>query len=225
MSSADRPVETNRRGHLRPVDLGWVGAGIGLAATLGILLIRSANGSGAGEGSSVVSTAGLTVMFAGPAIVGAIGAANRRREVLVGAGLAYLPMAVLAFSGVTMILLIPALLFAYAGLRDPDRLGQIGRRRDQPIVAVAVTGLLIAGLVGLFATTTAICWERSVDGTVTEREATASDASGVEIPVGTGDVVASGCSSGVLSTTGLAIVLACTAASAGLAVRFGRARG
>lgn len=205
-------------------DVGWIGVVLGLAATLAVGLLRSANAGDVGPGPSTGSVIAFTVLLAGPAVVGAIGSANRRREVLVAAGLAYLPLAVLSFSGVTLVLLIPAALFVYAGLRESGASDRTARRRDHPAIAVAIVGLLTVGLIGLFATMTAVCWEETADGTIREREVPAEEVSGagIEVAIGAGDVIASGCSSGVVSSAGMVIVSICAASAFGLAARAGR---
>lgn len=212
---------------VRPTDLGWIAVGLGLAATLAIGLVRGAGTTEVGPGLSTGSTIALTVLLAGPAIVGAIGTSTRRREVLVGAGLAYLPLTVLSFTGITLMLFVPAILFLYAGLRTPGASDATAGTMARPGIALAIAGLLTIGLIGLFATTSGSCWEQSADGTIRQVEVPSQDVRGDEgvMSVGQGDIVASGCSSGVISVTGLVIVLACVGASVGLAIRVGRAPG
>ncbi len=209
-----------------PMDVGWIAAGLGLASALAFGFIRGANAEGVGPRPSGASIIAFSALLGGPAIVGAIGAANRRRDVVVGAGLAYVPLAMLSFSGVTLFFLIPALLFLYSGLRVPDGVGHPARRTDRPAIALAIVGLLTAGVVGLFATVGAVCWEQTADGTIRQREVPAGEISGAygEVTVGTGEVVASGCSGGVISTTGAVIVLVCAATAVGLAAGVGRTR-
>ena len=191
-----------------------------MAASIGLLAIRQASTDDVEPGLTPWAFVGWFVFWSGPAIVGAIGAANGRREILVGAGLSYAWMAVLSFSGVTLILLVPALLFLYAGLRTPRRAAGAGRR-DGPLLAVAIIALLAGSFAGLFATLETVCWERSADGTV-RTQPEVIDANEGELPVGNDDVIASGCAGGQVSPLGSAIVVACVAAAAALAVGAGR---
>lgn len=202
-------------------DVGWIGVGLGLAADLVIGLIRGANTGDAGPGASAASIGAVTTLLAAPAVVGAIGLASRRREPLIAAGLAYMPLAMLSFSGVTLVLLIPAALFVYVGSRGSALFDGVAPRTARPAV-VAIVGVLAAGLIGLFATMTGVCWEQTADGTIHEREVPVEGVlDGGEVMVGAGDVIASGCSTGVVSTAGLVIVCLSTAAAVGLAVRIG----
>ncbi len=59
----------------------------------------------------------LAVLFATPAVIGALGAVSGRRVLLLVAGTLCLFQSVLAFSGVTLIFLVPSLVFFYAALK------------------------------------------------------------------------------------------------------------
>ena len=222
MRSVDDRVGS--RPSVRPIVVGWIAVGSGLAAAFAIGLIREAATDEIGPGLSPGSIIAFAALIGGPAIVGAIGTATRRRDVLVGAGLAYLPLSLLSFSGVTLILLIPAVLFLYAGLRGPAPDLTVARRRHRPAIALVVAGLLTCGLIGLIATMTTACWEQTADGVVRQVDVPAGfgDGSSIEVAIGADDVIASGCSGGMVSTAGVTITIACVAAAAGLAVRVGR---
>jgi hypothetical protein len=222
MSSAEAD---GGRGRFDPAGVGWIAAGLGLAAAIGLSALRFAAASGPGPEAMPGPVIGTFALWGGPAIVGAIGTATRRRDVLAGAGLAYLPLALLSFSGVALALLAPALLFLYAGLRSPARQAAPMRRTDRPAIMLATTGLLITGLIGLFATMQAVCWEELADGTIRQHTVAAEDLNGIEMTVGVDGVVASGCSSGEISAAGTAITVGCLSIAAGLAIRVGRARG
>ena len=222
MSSADLRPGPSEPARIRPTDLGWVGAAVGIAAGVGLLALRLANTDDFEPEPTLAALIGWFVFWSGPAIVGAIGAANGRRDILVGAGLSYVWMGALSFSGVTFILLAPALLFLYAGLRQPRGATGDGRR-DRHLVAVAVLALLVGSFIGLFGTLQTVCWERSADGTVrTHPEILGADTG--EVPVGIGGVVASGCSGGQVSPLGDVIVIGCVATASGLAAVAGRRR-
>lgn len=203
--------------------VGWIAVGFGFAATIWIGLVRGAATDEIGPGLSAESIVAFAVLIAGPAMVGTVGMATRRREVLVGAGLAYLPLAVLSFSGVTLVLLIPAVLFLYAGTRPSVPRAGLASRHVRPVVALAIAGVLTLGLIGLLATTTAVCWEETSDGSIRVREVPAAElSSGVEVAIGADDVVVSGCSSGVVSMVGALVVSICVVAAIGVAARSGR---
>jgi hypothetical protein len=137
---SDRPAAT-----FHSLDLGWLAGGLTLAIAFGLTAIRAHSESDPGPGMTPAAIIGFFVLWAGPGIVGLIGTARRRRDVILGAGIACLPMAMLAFSGVTLVLLVPGILFVYAGLRDPDP----GRRapprtsRRRGLVTAAVAILLM----------------------------------------------------------------------------------
>ena len=220
MSSVDPRPGPPGSIRIRTTDLGWVAAAVGLAASFGLLALRQASTDDVEPGLTPWAFVGWFVFWSGPAIVGAVGAAYGRREVLAGAGLSYACMAVLSFSGVTLILLVPALLFLYAGFRTPRRAAGAGRR-DGPLAGVAIIVLLVGSFVRLFGTLETVCWERSTDGTIRTHPGV-GDASEGEVAVGIDGVVASGCSGGQVSPIGSAIVLACVAAAAAMAVVAGR---
>jgi hypothetical protein len=220
MSSADLRPGHPQSVRIRPTDLGWVAAAVGMAASVGLLALRQANADDFEPGLTPWAFVGWFVLWSGPAIVGAIGAANGgRREVLVGSGLSYIWMAALSFSGVTFILLLPALLFLYAGLRTPPRAAATGRQ-DRPLVGIAIFALLVGSFIGLFGTLQTVCWERSADGTV-RTHPEVIDANEGEVSVGIDGVGAAGCSGGQVSPLGSAIVVACVAGAAALAVGAG----
>ena len=224
MSSADGPPPTAGSVPVAPArgprDLAWVAAGLALVAAVGLAGLRASNESSPGPGMTPMAFTGFFAIWAGPGIVGLIGAAKRRREILVGAGLACLPLAVLSFSGVTLIFLAPAILLLYAGLRDPARRGSLSPQRHRPLLSIAILALLIGAIGGLFATET-VCWQTLADGTVRLDPANAGAIGGGEVTIGDG-VGAAGCSTGEMSLVGSAIAIACVGGAAGLALRVRR---
>jgi len=92
MSSADLRPGQSEPDRIRPTDVGWVAAAVGIASGLGLLALRLANANDLEPGPTVGALVGWLVFWSGPAIVGAIGAANGQREILVGAGLSYVWM-------------------------------------------------------------------------------------------------------------------------------------
>ncbi len=214
---SDRPAAT-----VHPLDLGWLAGGLTLAIAFGLTAIRARSVSDPGPGMTLAAIIGFFVLWAGPGVVGLIGTARRRRDVLLGAGIACLPMAMLAFSGVTFVLLVPGILFMYAGLRDPDRGRPLsGTSRGRGLVTAAIAILLMAGIASLFVRQTA-CWEQLADGTIRDRPDLVDSVEGGGIAVGTGDVVASGCWSGEIALAGSVLAVTGVIAAGGLALRVGR---
>lgn len=140
--------------------LGLFAAGIaaGCAVLLGV--VASSAGSTVPQGE-IPRGVILAFLLGAPAAIGALGAVSGRRVLLVAAGILCLCQSVLAFSGVTLILLLPALLFLRAGVSDP---GEAPARQAPnplrllvlvvlavPVALLAVTRLGIFGLLPLVA--------------------------------------------------------------------------
>lgn len=129
----------------------WVGVAItlGIAACLGVL--RASNDHGPLEGV-VRGAVGLAALVAAPGLIGAIGAASGRRSLLFAAGIGDGLMSVLAFSGVTLVLLVPAALFlATAAAQDMSGRapGSGGTSAIRPLLTAVVT--VLVGVGGLLA--------------------------------------------------------------------------
>lgn len=131
----------------------------GLAAMLAILAAVAHDGMG--PSPAIPSWVPLGILYGAPAVIGWLGAVTRRGPLLVAAGVLYLPLAVLAFSGVTLPFLLPALLYlrAAAGHRSPVAASRglaPSRRRALVILAVSAVSapivvwiVLASGLVGV----------------------------------------------------------------------------
>jgi hypothetical protein len=94
--------------------LGFLGAAVQLA--FAVVLGVGAGGSSDFPDPPEVVPRGLAMglLYATPAVIGALGAIGRRRSVLAAAAAATTIGSVLSFSGVTLIFLVPGLLFAAA---------------------------------------------------------------------------------------------------------------
>jgi hypothetical protein len=213
---SERPALT-----VHSLDLGWLAGGLTLAIAFGLTALGARSQAGPGPGMTPAAVVGFFVLWAGPGVVGLIGTARRRRDVVLGAGIACLPMAMLAFSGVTFVLLVPGILFLYTGLREPDPGRAPAGTGRRGLVTATIAILLMAGIAGLFLRQTA-CWEQLADGTIRDRPDLVDSVDGGGIAVGAGDVVASGCSSGDIAPAGTVIAVAGVVAAAGLALRVGR---
>lgn len=140
--------------------LGLFAAGIAAGCTLLLGVVASAAGS-AGVPAEVPRGVVLAALLGAPAAIGGLGAVSGRRILLVAAGILSLCLSVLAFSGVTLILLIPALLFLRASVTDtadprprqaPNRLRLLVLfALAVPVALLAVTRLGIFGLLPLVA--------------------------------------------------------------------------
>lgn len=122
---------------------------VALAATLGVI----ATGSGAFPHPPEPIPRGLAlgVLYALPAVIGALGALGRRRSLLAAASVLSAIGSVLAFSGVTLFFLVPSFLFA-AAAGTVTRTQSAGRRRPALGalaglgVAIVITALAAAWL-------------------------------------------------------------------------------
>ncbi|HEX7222250.1 MAG TPA: hypothetical protein VF231_03305 [Candidatus Limnocylindrales bacterium] len=90
------------------------------------------------------------VLVATPGVIGAIGAATGRGTVLVAAGVLCLMQSVIAFSGVTLVYVIPALGFLHAASGGPVMRSEgFGPGRVLMVVGLFLLGLLIAFTIGI----------------------------------------------------------------------------
>lgn len=115
---------------------------VGAAAQLGIALLfgglAGSRGAFPSPPEPIPRGLALGLLFALPAILGFIGAVSRDRATLAATAVLAAAGSVIAFSGVTIVLLIPALLFASAaGQGDGDR-----ARPQRPWVVTVIVGVL-----------------------------------------------------------------------------------
>ncbi len=198
--------------HPRSTDLGWLGAGVVLAAALGLTTIRASADGATGLGLTLLALLATLVAFAGPALVGMVGAATGSRTVLVAAGIACVPLSVMAFSGVTLVMLAPACLFLYAGLKPSATTID---RPTRPRWVAAIAALLVVGGFAPFLATDTVCWDRYADSNMGVVVRLSPDE-----PNGPSEVtvVGSGCDGGQTSLAGGSIAFA----AVGLAVALAR---
>lgn len=160
----------------------------------------------------------VLVLYALPGLVGLLGVATRRPALLLAACVASAAGAFVAFSGVTLIFLVPALLFLVAAARLAG--APSGAAHDDWIAGIA-QGLLAAAVVALFVgagaavllETDSECWSavRTPFGLRLERSPFATGE--IALPL---DAVSMGCSTGLISARGVA--LGTLLAGAGLAL-------
>ena len=205
-----RPV-----GHPRPADLGWIGGALTLAAALGLTSIRASADGASGLGLTLLAIVATLVAFAGPGLVAMVGAARDRPAVLAAAGIACFPLAVLAFSGVTLVMLAPACLLLYAGMRP------LAGSPDRPVpggLVVAIAGLLIVGGVAPFLAPDTVCWDRYAEPGMGVIVRLSPDE-----PNGPSDVpvLGSGCDGGQTSLIGGSVAIVAVAVAVALAIHAG----
>lgn len=148
---------------------GLIATAVAAALVLMLLVVISGTASrdGLGPPRTIPSQLPLGLLYGGPAAIGWLGARSARRPLFTAAGLLYLPLAVLAFSGVTLPFLLPALLYLRAAATrepvasQPQRLQPPRRSSRRSLIAVAavltsvpivlwiVLSLGIVGVVGV----------------------------------------------------------------------------
>jgi hypothetical protein len=176
----------------------------------------------------------LGLVYALPAVVGGLGAWAGRRPLLVAAAVACTVGSILSFSGVTLLFLVPALLFAVAAIaprREKTETGGLAaalsgaaaprRGRDWSgvargvLLAITLAALMVGSGVSLLALTEARCWigEESPSGVIDYR--IVPDIYGVSVDKGG----SAGCSSADLTVRGAVVAAILGLGALGLAVR------
>lgn len=186
-----------------PLVPGWIAAGVTLAIALALTLFRATND--VQPGVDAVGLLGFFAAFAGPGLVAAVGLTRGRRGPLVAAAAVLVCLSPLSMGGVTLPLLIPAILLIYTAGRLP--VSGLHRARSL-IFAVLTFGLLAAAPIALFTTTEVVCWDDYGGGNVVVQVLP-------EMPTGEQAIApfGGGCSSGSISTRGGSLaILAVTGA-------------
>jgi hypothetical protein len=145
----------------------------GLAALAFALAILALARSQGGPEPPLAASRGLAsvVLLAAPGLIGLLGAWTRRPTVVVAAGVLCLLQSVVAFSGVTLVYLLPAIGF----LRAATDNGGPSSSRPRPVllllaailaVPIAVAVVLLTGILGvlLLATVAGVAASRSRSG-------------------------------------------------------------
>jgi len=129
---------------------GLIATAFAAALVVMLMLIVAANQNSLGPPSTIPRWLPIGLAYGAPAVVGWLGALGGSRPLLVAACLLYLPLALLAFSGVTLPFLLPALLFLraateprpVAGPGDQLDSGPALRNRRRRLLVVLAAGLL-----------------------------------------------------------------------------------
>lgn len=103
-----------------PRGLGLAAAAIAAGCTLALAAISAGASDAFSPPEEVPRPLALAILFGAPAVIGAIGALSGRRVLLVVAATLCLFQSVLAFSGVTLIFLVPSVVFFYAALKPNE---------------------------------------------------------------------------------------------------------
>ena len=170
----------------------------------------------------------LGLLFSLPAVIGALGATSGRRALLAAAAALSGAGTLMSFSGLTLVFVLPTLLFAAGALAAPPA------RRDgvsrQPIasklagavVAVSVVALGIGAAVALLSTTEMVCWEAYRTPAGIEYRSAPPGGNGLTVSP---DALGSGCNEGELSLRGAAAAVVLSLAAVLIAGFASRRRG
>lgn len=138
-----------------------IAANIGLSALLGVFLLIATAWP---AGDVVPRPILVATLFGAPAIVAELGRRSARRQLIAAAGIGLVPQSFLAFSGVTLIFVIPAAMYLAAAARQPaSRPPSAGPNRGLGLIlavaTVVIPCLLVAATVAaLIVLTGSGCW-------------------------------------------------------------------
>ena len=140
----------------------------------------------------------LALLFLLPAVLAAIGAMRRSRPILVAAGVLCLAQSFVAFSGVTIPFVVPAIVLIALGARND---GEAATRRENA-GGVVVVLLGFAMWVTPFTMTETTCWvaETGIDGIVVTRQVPEAETQTLG-PIEVG----AGCDGGTVTARGVAL--------------------
>lgn len=167
----------------------------------------------------------IFLVFAIPALVGWLGAVRSRPALMIGAGLTSFVGAFMAFSGVTLIFLIPALLFVFGAVQVQGSSRARGRESiARGIARAGATFAIVVLLVGAGGSALLItdegCWAdyRDSAGRVEPFPYTTGE---ISVPPTATSV---GCSTGIISPRGVGLAAVLWAGAVLLAERSSRGR-
>ena len=198
---ARAPIErqTGARSEADPRRLGLGAAAIvaGYACVVG-LISASASAGEPGPPEVVPRPVVIAVLLMLPAAIATIGAWRRCGPLLIAAGILCLAQSFIAFSGVTLPFVIPAVLLLVIG----GRASAVPHPRRAGLAAIAVVALGIGSWFALLGTTEEVCWvaRTGADGELVYSRIPVTDSYTMGL-----DDVASGCDGGALTTQGIAL--------------------
>lgn len=168
----------------------------------------------------------LMGIFALPGVVGLIGVRARRPALLVAASLTSGVGSFIAFSGVTLIFLVPTVLFVFGAVALAG--APVGSPREgvvrgvaQLLIATLIVVLLIGGGASALLLTDSGCWTvyQSAIGVRVETQPYSNGE--MEVPQG---ATSMGCSTGLISLRGVGLAVVLEGAAIGLAMLASRRR-
>ena len=168
----------------------------------------------------------LIGVFAAPSVVGLIGVRARRPALLLGAGLASAVGSFTAFSLVTLIFLVPSMLFLVGAVRLAGGYPETGRGGlvdglAQLAITIAIVPLLVgAGASGLLITDSA-CWTTYGSGLGSRVVVQPYTTGEMELPT---DATSMHCATGLISPQGVGLAVLLDGAALGLALLATRRR-
>jgi len=165
----------------------------------------------------------LLAVYSLPGIVGLLGVAQRRPALLLAAGAASTVGSVLAFSGVTLIFLVPAILFFFGAIRlatvaPTAGSGSVSGILAGSVLAAALTVLMIGAGASALLVTDEQCWATYQTPGGVRYEPAPYTTGEMQVPT---DALSFSCSTGVISArgVGLAGVLGVGALALAMATR------
>src|SRR5690349_17870507 len=148
-------------------------------------------------------------IFALPGVVGLIGVQAHRPGLLIAAWLTSAVGAFIAFSGVTLIFLVPSLLFLAGAARlaaGTTTFPRGGWRSSiaQLAVALTIVVLLVGAGASTLLVTDAACWSISTTSLGVRIEVLPYSSGEMDVPSG---AIATGCSTGLMSPRGVGLAV------------------
>jgi hypothetical protein len=180
----------------------------------------------AGGGSPEFPPRSLVLLgvYAMPGIVGLLGVAGRRPALLLAAAAASTVGSVLAFSGVTLIFLVPAILFFYGAIRLASVRLAAGSGSASGVLAGSVLGavltvLMIGSGASALLVTDERCWTTYETPGGVRYDPAPYTTGEMQVPTG---ALSLNCSTGVMSARGVGLAGLLGAGALGLAIATGR---
>lgn len=175
------------------------------------------------EPGFILRGAALFLVFAIPGIVGGLGAVGRRPALLIAAGLTSFVGAFIAFSGVTLIFLIPALLFVFGAVQvqgsGPQKRNSIAGGIARAAAAVAIVVLLVGAGASALLVTDDTCWAEYHGAGGARIEPFPYTSGEIALP---DDATSASCSTGVISARGVGLAAVLWAGALFLAAQSSR---
>jgi hypothetical protein len=168
----------------------------------------------------------LLVVFAMPGIIGLLGVAQRRPSLLLAAGAAATVGSVIAFSGITLIFLVPAILFFVGAFRIASHgAGAAPRSLGGALAATGIAIALVVLMIGAGASALLVtderCWTTYETPGGVRFEPAPYTTGEMQVPTG---ALSMECSTGAISARGVGLAGLLGGGALGLAMATGRRR-